>query len=62
MIAFMIKVMKTFSANIQNNSNTRLVSHAGVFACLETLATQVTFYWYSAVFYFGYFSQMPNRQ
>ncbi|WP_283789565.1 hypothetical protein QNI23_003530 [Bermanella sp. WJH001] len=53
--------MNTQICTNQTNLNTRLLSIAGIFVALENVASVVASYWYSAVFYFGYFSQMPNR-
>ena len=57
----MIKSMNTQICTLQTILNTRLLSLAGIFVALENVASLVASYWYSAVFYFGYFSQMPNR-
>jgi len=53
--------MNTLISAISTPLNTRLNSLAGVFVCVEKAVLVVASYWYSAVFYFGYFSQMPDR-
>ncbi|MGR6870920.1 hypothetical protein ACU6U9_01115 [Pseudomonas sp. HK3] len=53
--------MKTLMTTIKSNLNSRMVSLASVSACVQKVVTLMASYWYSVVFYFGYFSQMPNR-
>tara|TARA_B100001063_G_scaffold68024_1_gene61954 strand:- start:1769 stop:1945 length:177 start_codon:yes stop_codon:yes gene_type:complete len=57
----MIKSMKTLIAAIQTNCHTCMLSLAGISNGAKKAAVQVASYWYSAVFYFGYFSHTPNR-
>jgi hypothetical protein len=60
MFGFMIKSMKTLIATIQITANTCMDPLAGISIGAKKVATQMAFYWYSVVFYFGYFSQTPN--
>lgn len=53
--------MKTLIATIQNISHTCIAPIAGISIGAKKVTTQMASYWYSAVFYFGYFSQMPDR-
>jgi hypothetical protein len=57
----MIKSMKTLIATTQTILSTRMAHLAGIFVRVEKAVSLVASYWYSAVFYFGYFSQLPNR-
>lgn len=57
----MIKSMKTLIATIQTNNFTCMDLLAGISIGAKKVATQVASYWYSAVFYFGYFSHAPNH-
>lgn len=57
----MIKSMKTLITRTQTTFNTRMACLAGTFVSVEKAVSLVASYWYSAVFYFGYFSQLPNR-
>ncbi|MFY0701988.1 MAG: hypothetical protein JXR04_14310 [Bermanella sp.] len=53
--------MKTLIAAIQTNCHTCMLSLAGISNGAKKVAVQVASYWYSAVFYFGYFSHTPSR-
>ncbi|MFY0642322.1 MAG: hypothetical protein JXR16_14810 [Bermanella sp.] len=53
--------MKTLIATTQTILSTRMAHLAGIFVGVEKAVSLVASYWYSAVFYFGYFSQLPNR-